>query len=179
MTRPQIPISPYKRGADQGFMFGLYLCAMFLSWVFAATYPALAFATFILAACVPLYTFRALRSTVVAEYGTTPVVSLWVQGITMMACGALICAALILVWFKWIDPQFVASQLQSLVDVYNETNDPSLADTARIASLLLEKNAIPPPSTWMLAFWLFTVFTGSLLSCLMAVLARAMRIKKA
>lgn len=179
MTNLQLPLSPYKRGADQGFMFGLYLSVMFLSWVFAATYPWLVFITFLMAVGVPVYTFRALRSTVVAEHGTTPMMSLWVQGITMMACGALICAAVILVWFKWIDPNFIASQLQSLVDIYNDTEDPSLANTARIASLLLEKNAIPPPSTWMLAFWLFTVFTGSLLSCLMAILARAMRTRKA
>lgn len=165
--------SPYKEGADQGFLFGIYLSVMFVLWVLAAQVPVLMLIMLAMAACVPLVIYRFLRRTFLTQNGFPTVMSMWVQGITIMICAALICGVLVIVWFKWIDPGFMAGQLQRVIDLYDATQDPSLAETARLSRLILENHALPSAGTWTLSMWLFTVFSGSILSCLMALLVKA------
>lgn len=173
MTSPQpSSMSPYKRGAVHGFGFGLFMSVIFIAWVLMPEFPWLSFLIFPLMLYVPVYTYRTMRSTQRAEYATTPLSSLWMQGIMMTGCGALICSLVMVIWFKWIDPDFMARQLQTFIDIYNQTKEPALAESAKVAQLLIDKQAIPSASTFAQAFWLMSVSFGSILSLLIATLAR-------
>lgn len=165
--------SPYRRGADRGYIFGLWFTAIFLSWIFSSQLPMLSLVTVGLILAMPFLIYRLLRNSSREQGGVVQVSSLWVEGITMVMCGSLICAAVVVIYFKWIDPDYMARQLQLVVDMYASTNDESLAEAARLSKAILDNNAVPSASTWTLAMWLFTVSSGSLLSGLMAVLVKA------
>lgn len=172
-TTENIPsASPYRRGADRGYILGLWFTAIFLSWIFSAQVPLLSLVAVALIAGTPFLIYKLLRKSCLVD-PSVQVSALWVEGISMVFCGSLICAVAVIVYFKWIDPGYMARQLQTLVDVYASTGDESLAEAARLSKAILDNNAVPPASTWTLAMWLFTVSSGSLLSGLMAVLVKA------
>lgn len=165
--------SPIRRGADCGLQFGLWFTAMFLSYIYASLWPALAIVTLALAAGVPFKVFRTLRREYRLSGSSIQVTSLWIQGIVMISAGALICALVTLVFFRWIDPGYIVRQLHQIIELYRTTSDPSLAEMARVAQGLIDNGTVPRPSTWVLSMWLFTVTSGSILSGLMAILVRA------
>lgn len=164
--------SPYRRGADRGYVFGLWFTAIFLTWIFSAQVPLLPLVTLGLLAATPFLVYRLLRTSYVEQGRMVQTSALWVEGITMIMCGSLICAAIVVIYFKWIDPDYMARQLQTVVDMYASTGDESLAEAARMSKAILDNNAVPPASTWTLAMWLFTVSSGSLLAGLMAILVK-------
>lgn len=164
--------SPYRRGADRGYLFGLWFTAIFLSWIFSSQIPLLSLLTVGLVIATPFLVYRMLRSSHLDQHGMAQVSSLWVEGITMIMCGSLICAAVMVIYFKWIDPDYMARQLQLVVDMYASTGDESLAEPARLSKAILDNHAVPTASTWTLAMWLFTVSSGSLLAGLMALLVK-------
>lgn len=164
--------SPFRHGAENGPFFGIYFSAIFLSGVYSAAVPSLTLLTLLLLICFPLVVYRKLRRAVIALPEPPQITPLWIHGITMIACGALITSLLILIYFRWINPDYFADQLRFLVATYEETRQPALEDSARTASMMLENHAIPTPSVLTLGFWLFTVASGSILAGLMAVLVR-------
>ncbi len=164
--------SPFRLGAENGPFFGIYFSAIFLSGVYSAAEPSLTLLTLSLLICFPLVVYRKLRRAAGALPGPTQITPLWIHGITMIACGALITSLLIMIYFRWINPGYFADQLRFIVATYEETHQPALENSARTASMMLENHAIPTPSVLTLGFWLFTVASGSILAGLMAVLVR-------
>ncbi len=164
--------SPYRRGADRGYVFGLWFTAIFLTWIFSSQVPLLPLLTAALVIATPILLYRILRTSYLEQERMAQTSALWVEGITMIMCGALICAAVVVIYFKWIDPDYMARQLQLVVDMYASTGDESLAEAARLSKAILDNNAVPTASTWTLAMWLFTVSSGSLLAGLMAILVK-------
>ncbi len=165
--------SPYRYGIDRGWVFGVYFAAMFFTWAGASQMPVLVMLTVALAVFFPCMVYMLLRRLYLAHRGNIQVTTLWISGISAIVCGSLICAALMMVYFKWINPTFLIDQLQQMVELYRTTGDPSLAEAARLSEQMIEYHHVPPASTWTLAMWLFTVSSASLLAGLMAVLARA------
>lgn len=166
--------SPYRRGAETGLFFGAYFSALILAGVYSAAIPLLSILVLALLAAFPAAVYRKQRKAYLSDPQPAQITAVWIHGITMIACGALIAALLILVLFKWINPDYFANQLRVLVETYEQTHEPALHDAAQTAALMLERNAIPTPATLTLGFWLFTVASGSILAGLMAVIARLM-----
>lgn len=82
--------SPYRRGADDGILFGLLLCAAFFCGVYSFRLPLLGFACLVIALSVPFVIYRFLRRSYVTDRYTTQLSSLWMQGIMTFACGCVI-----------------------------------------------------------------------------------------
>lgn len=165
--------SPVSRGADCGVFFGLLFTAMFLCYVYATTLPVLTFIFLALAVAIPFIIFRVLRSDFRTSGGTLSVTSMWIQGITMIAGGAILCSLVALAYFKWIEPDYIINQLHRIIELYQSTSDPSLEQFADLAQGLIDNQKVPRPSLWVTTICIFTVAAGSMLSGLMAVLVKA------
>lgn len=178
MIDPDSPVAqklPFSRGADSGLRLGLYFSAMFLTWFYASRLPLLSIVTCALAVALPVTLYRMLRRSLESDGGTTTVTNLWIEGIVGIAGGALLCAGVTMVFLTWVEPGFIVNQLGRMIELYDTTNDPSLAEAAEMSRRLIENGAVPKASTWTLAMWLFTVTSGSMLAGLMAVLAKMTR----
>lgn len=150
----------------------LYLTGMFLLWVWGANLPLCTLCSFALMAFFPIALYRTLRTTA-RLMPQVSVTNLWTQGITTVFCGALVSALVIMVYLKWVNPSYISDQLLRAVETYRSTPDPSLEQAATMAQTILERRAVPPPATWTVTYWLFTVASGSILAGLMAILAKS------
>ncbi len=111
--------SPYRRGADDGFVFGAYLTASFLTMVWSSAVPLLGLVSMLLLAGVPVFIYMKLRRSFVADCGHTLLSSLWMQGIATFACGSLIAGAVATAYLKWIEPDFIIGRLREAIDFYS------------------------------------------------------------
>ena len=100
--------SVYKRGADDGLFFGIYLIIMFFSSAFSMAVPFAGLLSIILVLGVPFLIYRFLRRSYVNDSGTTQFSALWVQGITTFFCGSLISGIAALVYMQWVNPDFIS-----------------------------------------------------------------------
>ena len=80
----------YARGADDGFLLGVYFVVLASA----------------MAVGVPVVCYIFMRRSQRAAHGLLTFSALWMQGIVTFACGSLIFGAAGLVYLKWIDPQF-------------------------------------------------------------------------
>lgn len=170
--------SPYRRGARQGILFGMYLTAMFVLSIYSGSIALLGLLFLILIIGVPFVIHRMLRESYVADGGYTTFSSLWMQGIMIFACGALLSTLVALIYFKLINPTYISDQLQGIVDAYNTTKAEALQQYAQTAKLMLENKAVPSAGTWVMAMFWFIIFTGSLLSSVISAIVRSHKVKK-
>ena len=160
----------FRRGADDGFIFGVYLTAMFFAMAYSQQIPMLSLIAMVLMLGVPFYTYFFLRRAYVAELGTTNFSALWMQGIVMFFCGSLIMALTSFVFMRWIEPEFILTQMESLAEAYrqlNMTGSEEMADTFQNA---IDRGMIPTPIQVAMQLIWTGVFTGSILSIVMALI---------
>ena len=132
-TNPNIITSPYRRGADDGFIFGLYLSLMFFSGIFSSRLPILSLVSFALMAGVPavIYYFIRRYDRDLRECATFAM--MWMLGVVIFVCGILISGTLLLVYMKWIQPDFILTQLEGLVEFGRLYPGTAMAEAAGIA----------------------------------------------
>ena len=111
-TSPKKTKNIYARGADDGFWLGLYFSVLFGVTVVSLSLPLLNIIAVAMALGVPFLTYFFLRRTHVAAHGMTLFSALWMQGITMFACGCLIFGAVSFTYLRWIDPEFLVRVLR-------------------------------------------------------------------
>lgn len=114
----------FRRGADDGFLLGLYFSALFFAMVYSMAVPLLSMAALALMAGVPVVIYKFLRRSYVAEYGTTRFSALWMQGIVTFFCGSLILALVSFVFMRWIEPDYIESVMRQVVEVYGGASWP-------------------------------------------------------
>lgn len=167
----------YARGADDGFWLGLYLSVLFFLTVFALKVPVLNIAAGAMALGVPFLTYFFIRRTHVAAHGMTVFSALWMQGITMFACGCLIFGAVSFVYLRWIDPGFLVRMLELGVEYYRASPSESAHLLADEFQMIIDSKVIP--SALNIAFgWMWLgMFSGSILSMIVAGIVRIKKVK--
>lgn len=165
--------SPYRRGASDGITLGLLLTGIFLASVLSVRFSLLALVAIAGAVAVPFMIYRYLRRSYVADLGTTLISSLWMQGIMAFACAAAISGLVAMVYLKWIDPYFMSERIAEAIELYRNSGLESGERTADTLQAMVDGHMMPSSVEFVLeAIWL-TIFSGSMLSLLMALLARA------
>ncbi len=160
--------SPYRRGADDGFIFGLYLSAIFFASIFAQTLPVLSLLSMAMMVLVPAVIFRFMRS---FDRDLGPSASfpmLWMQGVVIFFCGTLIAGAALVIYMKWIEPDFVFNQMQSVADLAGAAPGTFVDNAADIASKMIEARFIPTPIAIVTELIMLSIVTGSILSILLS-----------
>lgn len=162
--------SPYRRGADDGFLFGLYLTLMFFGFFTAQRSSALALTAFALAVFVPLVIFLFMRRYDRQLNGCVTFPMFWMQGMMIFICGILIAGAFTVIYLTWIEPDFIFWQFSSLAEVGSQPDakGTALEEMGEMASQMIEKHMLPTPISIVVELILIAIVSGSLLSILLA-----------
>ena len=73
--------SPYRRGADDGFLFGIYLTVMFFASIFAGSFAPLSLLALVMMVSVPVVIYRFMRSYHRSLGPSGTFAMLWMQGV--------------------------------------------------------------------------------------------------
>lgn len=106
--------SPYKRGADWGAWFGIYLSVLFFVTSYSVSSPVCALIGLLMIIGVPPCIYFMLRKSYVSDNGTTIFSSLWMEGISIFFFGGLIASIVAMIYMRWIDPTFLTAELTLL-----------------------------------------------------------------
>ena len=157
----RIITSPYRRGADFGFLFGIYLSVMFFSSIFGKLLPLTGLLSLLLMLGVPVFYDRELQ-------GCATVPMMWMTGVVTFICGILISGALLVIYMKWIEPGFVLSQLEGLVETGKKLPGTPVAEAGEIAARMIRANFIPTPIAIVTEIIMATIVSGSILSIIVS-----------
>ena len=162
--------SPYRRGAHDGFTFGIYLTAMFFCSIFAINVPLLGLISFVLMVGVPLVIYRYLVSfeRSLGEAASFPM--LWMQGVVIFFCGSLIVSAAMVVYMKWIEPDYILNQIKMVADMSGTAPGTFMDEAAEVAQAMIDNKFIPSPISIMTEIIMLAIVTGSILSIAISAL---------
>ncbi|MBQ9076447.1 MAG: DUF4199 domain-containing protein [Muribaculaceae bacterium] len=166
--------SPFRRGADDGFLFGIYLTVLFFATASATSVPYIGLLSPLMAAGVPIVTYIYLRRSYVKDYGTTQFSSLWMQGIVMFFCGSIIMALAAYIYMRWIAPDFLISQITSSIETLKGQGRGK--EVIDILQKMLDNNLIPTPIQVAIEMIWLGVFSGSLLSIIVSLIVQAHKV---
>lgn len=172
-------ISPYRRGADQGFYFGLYLTALFFAMIGAEHFAALSLATIVLALGVPFIIYRMLRKTYREEHGRSQFSALWMQGIMIFLCGSMISGVAAFLYMRYIDPGFILRNAEKAIEVYRALNDAKASDVADMLQMIIDNKALPSAIQIVFQSIWGAVLSGSLLSMIVSLIVRSTHVPPA
>lgn len=163
-TETDMITSPYRRGADDGFLFGIYLTLMFFSSIFAPRVPLLGLMPPLMALAVPAIIWFFIRryDRSLQECATFPM--MWMLGVVIFVCGSLIAGVLLTIYMKWIEPDFIINQFWAVIELGKDAPGTFLAEAGDIASQMIEANFVPSPIAIVSEIIMLATVTGSLLS---------------
>lgn len=173
-----LPPSPYRRGANDGFYFGLYLTVMFFAIVISVKVSVFSLLAFAMMLFVPFLIYRWLRRSYVEDKGRSQLSALWMQGIVIFACGSLIAGVVATIYLKWIDPDFIVNRLNEAIELYKDSDWPQGREIATVMQEMIDYNFVPSAIAIIFEMIWLSIFSGSLLSLLMSLLARARRVER-
>ncbi|MCM1076090.1 MAG: DUF4199 domain-containing protein [Bacteroides sp.] len=162
-SNTNIVTSPYRRGADDGFMFGLYLTLMFFSGIFG-----FGLLSFLMMVCVPtvIYFFMRRYDRQLQECATFPM--MWMQGVVIFVCGMLIAGTFLVVYMKWIQPDFILNQLEAVIEVGAQNPGTALEEVGEVAEQMIKANFIPSAMSIVSELIMLAIVTGSILSIIIS-----------
>lgn len=167
--------SPFRRGAEDGVLFGVYLGALSVCMLAGLRVSVLEVLFLILAVGVPFYCFRRQRRSYVSAGGSLAVAPLWMQGIVMFFCGSIIMALVTMIYLQWVDPDYLA-YLKAMV-TESVALDPGAFAASGIKPADIDNLfAIITPAKFAVEMLWLSIFTGSILSLLTAVIVPLKRI---
>lgn len=146
---------------------------MFVMSVLSTKLAFLGILSLLMAASVPFIIYKFLRRTYVEEYGTSTLSALWMQGIMIFVCGSLIHAIVAVVYLKWIEPDFIITQLRTAIRLYKESGTETGMEISDVLSRMIRVGAVPSTTSIVIETIWLAIFSGSMLSLLMSLLARA------
>lgn len=169
--------SPYRRGADWGGWFGIYLTALFFASSYSIDKPLCALASMALMLGVPLCVFFMLRRSYAADGGTTLLSALWMEGIATFFFGGLIASIVAMVYMRWIEPGFFEERVEALIATYSGMEMPTAQEAAEMLRAARDQRLLPKPIELTVDMLWLTVFTGSLLSLVMSWVVKLLKVK--
>lgn len=167
--------SIFRTGAEDGALFGLYLAVLSVAMAasYAGTWVAALFA--VLFVGVPFYCFRRLRRSYVRSGGLLNISALWMQGIVMFACASLIAALAVYVYLRWVDPAYFHNLGDMLMEAASMQG---AAEQQQVQMMVDNVLSVVTPVNFVIELILMTIFSGSILSLLMAMIVPLKKVKK-
>lgn len=166
-------MSVYARGAQDGVLMGAVLCGIFASWALSLRVAAASLAFPLLCLAVPVLAWWLLRRGYRADLGLSTFSALWMHGICIFFFGTLLMAAISIVWLQWLEPGLISRSLNSAADVYAQLGTPEATRLAEDVRRIIERGMVPRPVDVALALLWTGVFSGSILSIVLAAIIRA------
>lgn len=166
----------YQRGADNGLWLGLCFLAIFAAATAAMSVAAVNIVAIALALMVPCLCFRFLRRTYVDGHGMTTFSALWMQGIVGFACGSVIFGTGTYVYMRFADPTFITRVITAGIEYYAQSPVESAREIGLELQKMIDMRLTPRPQDVCLVWMWAIIFSGSLLSMLVAGIVRLRRV---
>ncbi|MCM1022133.1 MAG: DUF4199 domain-containing protein [Muribaculum sp.] len=179
MARKQISSihAMYLRSANHGVVLGLYLTVLFLTMVAGVTNPSFSIVILLLMCGVPFIVYKWLRKTFCIQNGLSDFSALWMEGIATFIFGGLLSSFFSFVYMQAIDPHFIETIMRASIEAYRQNPWQGGEEFATVMQAAVDQQFFPSAiSLTVDALWMI-VFTGSLLSMLMALLVRMRPVK--
>lgn len=171
--------SIYRRAADNGLIFGVYLSVLFVMFVLSGKSFLTSLAGLVLLLGIPGVIFVFLRRCFIAEFGKTTISGLWMLGILIFIYASLICGVVTYVYLQYFDPSFIYNQAQAALDIYRSVEEIKGTDLVIGMQRAIEEKLLPTPIQFVFQMIWVTTFFGSLLSLLTALIVRVIPVKNA
>lgn len=164
------PLSPFRRGADNGFRFGAYLTAIYALMVVGDHVPLLGILTLALMAGVPAMIYLLLRRDRTLPGGLPTLGALWIDGLLTFLGGGILAGAVMMIYLNWIEPAYLADNLQHAIAMLDSSPDPQSHDLAEQMRTAIDNGfSISPIMFTMMTLWLVAT-SGSVLSLVIAAI---------
>lgn len=159
-------------------IMGIELIAMFLLLTCAAKSLLACWLGFLIMLIgVPMTTFFLMRRSFFKDNGLTLFSSLWMQGIVMFFCSTLILALFEYVYLRIINPGFTLELFNQAADYYSASGTEQGVEMGKMLRAMIKQNLVPNAINIAIETIWVGVFTGSLLSMLMAWLVRLTKVE--
>lgn len=164
------PFNPLQCGARNGFIFGAWLAALYSVMIASGQVPPAALLTPLLMAGVPVLLFMLLRRDRRRPGGETATVShLWADGIVTCLGGAVLSGALMLVYLTWINPGFIADNMEAAIALLAQSTDPANRELSLRMEEAVESGVTVTPALFTLTLVWMVGASGAVLSLLAAI----------
>ena len=162
----------YKRAADWGLPFGLYLSCMGVASIFADYFAPLSFIFILLLLATPLVVYYFQRRKFIEDDGFTEYAALWMLGILLFILGAIIASFIIYLVLQYCRPNFMYEQAQMVIDAYSKMPQMKDSEILHIVQRMVDENLLPTPIEAVFNVFWFVSFFGSLSSAVTALIAQ-------
>lgn len=175
MNTDQTSKSVYRRGADDGFIFGAYLSAMFLLQALSLVYDSLTASLIglIMILAVPAVIYFFLRRAYRADGRCTRFSAIWLHGICIFFFGSLLMALTSYIYMRLVHPAFIPEVFDTLRDAYGIIDSEEARKMVRWIEYVQQHNLYPTAAELAVNFIWLAVFTGSLLSMIISFVIKS------
>ena len=92
--------------------------------------------------------------------------------------GSVICGMVTMVYFKFIEPDFLTNVFQMCIDVYASMPGQEAAQMTEILRNVVKAGEVPTATSFTMSMFWFTAFSGSVLSLILSLIAKAVGTRK-
>ncbi len=169
---PEPKKSIYKRAAEWGLPFGLYIACMGVASMYADYFAPLSIIFILMIMATPLVVYYFQRRRFIEDDGFTEYAGLWMLGILLFIFGSVIASFIIYLVLQYFRPDFMYEQARMVIEAYSKIPQASDSEVLRVLQRMVGEKLLPTPIEAVFnAFWFITFF-GSLVSAITALIAQ-------
>lgn len=169
---PEPKKSIYKRAAEWGLPFGLYIACMGVASIYANYFAPLSIIFILMIMATPLVVYYFQRRRFIEDDGFTEYAGLWMLGILLFIFGSVIASFIIYLVLQYFRPDFMYEQARMVIEAYSKIPQASDSEVLRVLQRMVDEKLLPTPIEAVFnAFWFITFF-GSLVSAITALIAQ-------
>lgn len=169
---PEPKKSIYKRAAEWGLSFGLYIACMGVASIYADYFAPLSIIFILMIMATPLVVYYFQRRRFIEDDGFTEYAGLWMLGILLFIFGSVIASFIIYLVLQYFRPDFMYEQARLVIEAYSKIPQASDSEVLRVLQRMVDEKLLPTPIEAVFnAFWFITFF-GSLVSAITALIAQ-------
>ncbi len=160
--------TPYRRGAEDGLKFGLYLGVLLFSSLLSGKVAWLGLLFYVMVILVPVIIYRMMVSYKRELGGVVTFSMLWMQGLVIFSCAAVIAGGAMMVYLRWINPDYMVENLRQVASLDVSGENAGLTEVRDMAQNMLDNHFVPRSVDVVIMIILMAITSGSLLSMLLA-----------
>ena len=166
----------FKRAMADGPIMGACFIGFFVCSALSTSSLILSLLGFVLMCAPPFLLFFLLKRSQVRAEGQLTFSLLWLEGVMTMVLGSIFLAILAFVYLRWVNPSFIADQLNSSIAALEQLGSQydGLADQMR---QIVKSGDLPSPLAVAGSLIQFAFLTGTVLAAIVAAIVRAIKIK--
>ena len=157
----------WRRGANDGMFLGLWMSAIFICGAYSQNISLLAWLTLLMMAAVPVIVYGWLKRDWLKWPQMRFFSAAWMHGICIFFFGSLIMAAVIVIFMKFIRPDFILESVRRAIEIYRSLDDPEAANMAHTLQEMINRHMLPTPVNLGITMIWTVTFTGSILSMIL------------